>query len=151
MHFIIEGLGEGLREEFYTGIDSRFIGDSDFVKDIKEKTKDADELDWLEREIRRSAHEKISLLEILKIVSKTTNVSPESILSDRREKQISHARSLFAFLSVRYAGYRGMQIARYLKRELGTISNVIKRIEERNEDDQNLFQILDEIMKFVIA
>jgi hypothetical protein len=48
----------------------------------------------------------ISLIDLLKIVSKTTKLSSESILSISREKKIFNARSSFAFIAARYAGFK---------------------------------------------
>ncbi len=73
---------------------------------------------------------KKTLPEILKIVSKQTKVSADSILSQCRLHEITEARRLFTFISAKYAGYRLVEISRILKLDDSTISKMVKKMED---------------------
>ena len=78
--------------------------------------------------------------------------SSKSVLSKSREQWISDARSLCAFIAVRKAGISNKTLAEFLEREPSSVSNMIRKIEEKIDKDQIFFDYLNQVMReFTLA
>ncbi len=151
--FIRDGIDKGHKNALYNVIDQRYLGNPEFVERVKQKIRSQEKTENQKRE--QTIHDrqclllikKISLPEILKIVTETTGVYPESILSNSREQLISRARRLFALVAARQAGISNKSLAEFLGRDASSVSNMIRRIEEEINSDQILANHLDRVIK----
>jgi len=126
--FISEGLGEGHRDDFYQVIDQRFLGDEEFAQEVRERVEEAEEEHPLD----------IDLRDIVKEVSSEFGIRSQRVLQRERNREISQVRWLIGKLAIEQAGYRLVEVARYLKRDPGVMSRGLRNIEERLEKDKKL-------------
>lgn len=131
--------------------DRKIIGNKKFVKKIQDKIKN--NLDVSEVDLNENLFllRKKTLFEMLKIVTKQTKVSADSILGQSRLHEITEARRLFAFISAKYAGYRLGEISKFLKLDDTTISKMVKRIEDELKHNPILPEKLREIIQVLQA
>ncbi len=59
-------------------------------------------------------------------------------LQRESSREIRQIRWLFAKIAVDEAGYRLVEVARYLRRDLGVMSRGLRQLEERLDEDRNL-------------
>jgi REP element-mobilizing transposase RayT len=153
LQFIRDGIDNGHQNALYNVIDQRYLGNPKFVEKVKQKIKSQDKTENQNRE--QNIHDmqclllikKKTLPEILKIVTETTGVHTESILGNSREQLISRARSLFVLVAARRAGISNKSLAEFLGRDASSISNMIRRVEEKINRDQVLANHLDRVIK----
>ena len=60
------------------------------------------------------------------------------MLGREKSREISELRWLIGKLAIEQAGYRMMEVARYLNRDPGVMSRGLRQIGERLEKDRNL-------------
>lgn len=107
--FVLEWINEGKREDFYGTIDQRFLGEEDFIEEVKKKS--GKEL-LIEDDVLKNK----TLDEIAKEVEKLTGVTLSDLCNRNRKKEIVEARSLFVRLALLYTKYKRKEIAEYLGR-----------------------------------
>ncbi len=88
--------------------DSRILGDSDFVQDIR-----TDLDDKIKKNLRISG-QRIDLEELCDRVCKKRNVSLSELLSGSRRREPVNARRIISWLAVHELGYSGAEVARHL-------------------------------------
>ncbi len=126
--------------------DRQIIGNKQFVESVKNriKTSSRDKKYVLNNDFNASG--KKTLSEILKIVSKQTKVSADSILTKSQFREITSARRIFAFISAKYGGYGTVEIARFLKKDASSVSLMIHKLENELKYDsvlpENLWKII---------
>lgn len=97
--------------------DSRILGDSDFVLEIKS---DLDEV--TEKNLRISGR-RIDLTELCDRVCKKQNISVAELVSGSRRRALVNARRMVSWVAVHELGYSGAEVARHL----GVTSSCITR------------------------
>lgn len=123
--FVLEWMEDGRKEEFYSTVDQRFLGDEKFVEGAKE---------MVEEEFHREDNilRYRALEEIAKGVEKITGISLYDLRSRSRRKDIVEARSLFVRLSLIYSKNRRKEIAQFL----GRVPRIIPYLERRLDDNR---------------
>jgi len=129
--YVIEGVDRGRRPELVGGglvrsiggwsevlalrtrkerhaFDSRILGDSDFVQDIKTG------LDDMIKKNPRVSGQRIDLEALCDRVCKKRNVSSSELLSGSRRHEPVKARRIISWLAVHELGYSGAEVARHL-------------------------------------
>jgi len=120
-------------------------GNQEFVSEIKKKLDKPDLKELREKRVaddQETRLRKKSLTNILKIVSEITRVSSERILSRSQERSTSKARSLFVFTAVRSMGHRNLDVARFIQRELCSVSRMIAIIDDQKLHDRRIQKML---------
>ena len=95
------------RKEMHA-FDSRILGDSDFVNEIK-----SDLNDLVKKNLRISGRQ-IDLEELAKRVCKKNKISLGELCSGSRRGEIVKARKIVSWIAVCELGYSGAEVARYL-------------------------------------
>ena len=95
------------RKERYA-FDSRVLGGSDFVQEIK-----SDLDDMIKRNLRVSG-QRIDLEELCSSVCKKKGVSLAELLSGSRRQKLVNARKTVSWIAVNELGYSGAEVARHL-------------------------------------
>jgi YesN/AraC family two-component response regulator len=131
--------------------DRQIIGSEIFVENVKTKIEQSSDVPEIHLNNNLSVQRKISLFEILKIVSKQTKVSADSISSQSRLREISEARRIFVFIAAKQAGYRLVEISKYLKQGDSSITRMIQKIENDLKYDLALSEKLGKISQVVKA
>jgi len=128
--FISEGLGEGHRDDLYQIVDQRFLGDEEFAQDTRERAEEPEEKHPID----------IDLKDIVKVVSSEFGMRAQRVLQREKGREISQVRWVIGKLAVEEAGYRLVEVARYLTRDPGVMSRGLGQLEERLQNDRNLRQ-----------
>ena len=88
--------------------DSRILGDSDFVQEIKSN------LDDMIKKGLRVSGQRIDLKELSHKVCKKNNVSLAELISGSRRRELVNARRIVSWIAVHELGYSGAEVARHL-------------------------------------
>ena len=88
--------------------DSRVLGDSDFVQELKSGLDDI-----LKKNLRISG-QRIDLKELCDRVCKKKDVSLAELISGSRRRELVNARKIVSWIAVRELGYSGAEVARHL-------------------------------------
>ncbi len=123
--FVQEWVNENKRENFYGAIDQRFLGEEDFIEEVKKKS--GKEL-LIEDDVLKNK----TLDEIAKEVEKLTGVTLSDLRGRCRKKEIVEARSLFVRLAIIYTKYKRKEIAEYL----GRVPRIIPYMERKLSDEK---------------
>jgi len=126
--FISEGLGEGHREDLYQIVDQRFLGDEEFAQEMRERVEEVEDKHPID----------IDLEEIVKKVCTEFEIRSHRVHEREKNREISEVRWLIGKLAIEQAGYRLIEVARYLKRDPGVMSRGLRQIGERLEKYRNL-------------
>lgn len=123
--FVMEWIGEGRKEEFYRIIDQRFLGDEDFIKDVKNVAGEK----ALKGEI--TLRDK-SFADIAKKVEEIVGLGGKMLRGRNRSQKLTEARSLFVRLCLLYTNHKRKDIARYL----GRVPRIISYLERQISHDK---------------
>ena len=149
--FVVLGPQSSEQLNFDEVKDRQIIGSKKFMEKVKIKIDDKPAVAETGIIMDFSKERRITLLEILKIVSKQTKVSSDSILSQSRLREISEARRIFVFVAAKEAGYRLVEISRHIKQGDSSITRMIHKIESELKYDLILSEKLGKISQVVKA
>jgi len=119
--FVLEWKDVGNLAVFYQVVDQRILGEDDFV--IKVKSRIAEELRSEDTIVKSK-----TLDSVAKAVGRVMRVSLSDLQSHKRGKKIGKARGLFVRLCDLYVRERRREIARFLKREPGSLARVERNL-----------------------
>ena len=136
--FVLDGIKEGHKEEYYQVEDQRFLGARGFGEKIKGQA---------ERDKKRIA--KKSLGAALKELARELKISPQILMSPDRGWEISRARATVAYTLVRRLGYRVSEVAAYMGRDVATVSSLISRLSNRMESQGQISQKVARLTRIV--
>ena len=112
----------------YQIVDQRFLGDEEFARDMRLRTEEVEDEHPID----------IGLKEIVKAVSSEFGIRAQRVLQRERTREISQVRWVVGKLAIEQAGYRLMEVARYLNRDPGVMSRGLRQLEERLGKDRKL-------------
>lgn len=152
-NFILSGIDKEPEQRFYEVVDQRLLGSSEFIEEILQKTVTKEEKRQKAFLSNKSYNGKkvnmVEMRDILEAISEITGISPQSILSESRERAVSDARSIFAYVAVRYTGFTSKALAKYLQKEESSVSNIIHRVESKKACDSVFHENLERIIKII--
>jgi putative transposase len=125
--FVQEGLEEGHREEYYRVEDQRFLGEEGFGEELKRRAKEEE----MPKPKRR-------LSVAFRKAARGVGVEPRLLGGADRGWGISRARALVGYVLIRRIGYRLKDVARFLGRDVATVSSLVFRFSERMAGDEGL-------------
>lgn len=138
--FIYEGISIGKKGEYYPPDTFPYLGDAEFIEDISKRY----------GEVRRSEKVKIriGLDKLANKVSEKTGISMEEMrISSNKSKEISSARKILSYIAIYYAGYRMVDVARYLRCSFSTTSVQLRKIKGEKENIERAEAIVSDIKK----
>jgi len=121
--FVLEWLGDSSRDEFYSVIDQRFLGEGDFVVEVKSRVGE-------ELLVQDTIKDKI-LDEIALGVEQVTGVGLDDLRGRSRGKEKVEARGLFVRLALLYSKSKRGEIASYLGRTSKMVCYLEKKIDDK--------------------
>jgi REP element-mobilizing transposase RayT len=151
--FIIDGMRKRHLRKFHEEIDTRFLGSTEFIEECKRKAKENIDLEAEKDEKKlkllyeQMPINKISLDTLVTAVSEATGISTECILGKSKAARVSYVRSLFVYMATRYAGTSNKSLALFLGKEDSSVSNMIRRFEEKIVKNPSFFEEFDKIRK----
>ena len=133
--FVLDGLGEGYRDEFHRGSsDGRLLGDDRFVEEVLSQQS-------------LSSGKKISLGEIIEVVCEERKVTRKALSSPSRERHLSRTRTIIAYLMMEYGKETLTDFAEYVGRDVATLSNAVREFRTRLGRDKNLHKMIQGLLR----
>ena len=125
--FVMEGLKDGHREDYYRVEDQRFLGAEEFAQRLKSKVD--------EEEIPRR---KKQLSVVFRSAARAVEVEPQVLGGADRGWEISQTRALVGYILIRRLGYKLKDVAKCLGRDVATVSSLVLRIAVRMSENETL-------------
>ena len=136
--FLIDGLGDGHKEEYYEVEDQRFLGAEGFGDKIQEKLGKG----------QKAANRK-PVAAVLKELAQGLEIGVEALRSPDRSWSVSKARTMIAYVLVRRLGYGIGGVAVYLRRDMATVGTLVARLFERMQSDEQLRRNVERLARIV--
>jgi len=125
--FVLEGLKEGHREDYYQVEDQRFLGAEEFAQKLKRKVN--------EEEIFRR---KKQLSVVFRSAARAVEVEPQVLEGADRGWEVSQSRALVGYVLIRRLGYKLKDVAKCLGRDAATVSSLVSRFAVRMSENETL-------------
>lgn len=131
--FVLEGIGQGHREEYYEVKEQRYLGEEEFVEQVERQLDKGDGYGPV----------KVSMSEIVDRVGRQWGRGVSEICGKGRGRQESMLRAIAAYVGREVGELSLTETAKYLKRDLATLSLGIRRLEEKIRKDTVLREQVD--------
>ena len=118
--FVRDGMADGHRQEYYEVKEQRYLGGDRFVEEVHRMVDEQEE----NRPVR------ITMGEIIEEIVQAAGVSRETVLSKGRGRMGSRLRAEAAYAGREVGGIGLSESAKYLGRDLSTMSLALKRMDE---------------------
>ena len=125
--FVLEGLKDGHREDYYQVEDQRFLGAEEFAQKLKRKVN--------EEEIPRR---KQQLSVVFRSAARVVEVQPQVLEGSDRGWEVSQSRALIGYVLIRRLGYKLKDVAKCLGRDVATVSSLVSRFAVRMSENETL-------------
>lgn len=124
--FIRDGLTDGHRQEYYEVKEQRYLGDEGFVEIVHRVIDEREE----------SPPVKIAMQQVVQETARGAGVSDNVLLNKGRGRLGSRLRAEAAYVGREVGGISLTEAAKYLRRDVSTISLAVKRLEEELGTDR---------------
>jgi putative transposase len=118
--FVGDGIAAGHQEEYYEVKEQQYLGDDKFVEVVHQALDDQEETQPV----------KISMADVLQEIVGAAGVAIEAIINKGRGRTASRLRAEAAYVGREVGGIGLTEAAKYLRRDLSTMSLALKRLEE---------------------
>ena len=135
--FVMDGIAEGHKEEYYDVADQRFLGPEGFGEEIID-TGEASERLRRKPLATAAAH-----------LAQALSLEPKMLKASDRSWKISRARAIAAYILVRRLGYRLTDVSAALGRDAATVTALMSRLASRIEGNAALTRQLQSLEKIV--
>ena len=125
--FVLDGFGDGHKDEYYQVEDQRFLGRKEFGEKVWEAVEGQGE------RVRRR-----SLGSVVEELAKLVKMSPEALRGPERTWKVSRVRGLVAYVLTRRMGFPVKEVAVHLRRDQTSISSLLSRFSQRMEAERGL-------------
>jgi len=133
--FILEGLGQGHREEYYEVKEQRYLGDEEFIERV-ERVEQVDEA---------PTPVKITVAEVVEEMCRQWKKELGDIVGKGRGREGSRLRAITAYVGREVGGLRLREIGGYLGRDIATLSLSLRRLEERMKEEGDLKRKVEQL------
>jgi putative transposase len=138
--FVLDGIGEGHKEEYYEVEDQRFLGAEGFGEKIKNQLVTEEDFPRPRKPLSTT----------LGVLAKGLGIDARTLREADRSWRISKARAVVGYVLVRRLGYRLTEVAKSLGRDMATVSSSMSRLAERIQGDKQLQKKIDRLVKIVM-
>jgi len=125
--FVLQGLKDGHREDYYEVEDQRFLGAEEFAQKLKRKVN--------EEEI---PGRKKQLSVVFRSAARAVEVEPRVLEGADRGWEVSQSRALVGYVLIRRLGYKLKDVAKCLGRDAATVSSLVSRFAVRMSENETL-------------
>jgi REP element-mobilizing transposase RayT len=132
--FVMEGMGEGHKEEYYEVLDGRFLGDQQFAEEVKSKAGE-------EARVRL----KVKADVLLGAVCQALGMKRGEVIGAGKDRQRVRARELVCYVGRSYTELSVKAIAKMLAVDATCVSRSVSRLEGRLATDKPLRMRLQRI------
>ena len=133
------GEREGIkREDVYSTVSQRVLGGEEFVKEVLTKTGRA--------EVWGKKRHEYTLLEIEGAVERICGVTLRQLREKSKEVGIVSGRKVMSLVAREY-GYKGREIAEYLRRDPAVVTRYLKERERLEDEVEKVHEVLRKTKK----
>ena len=125
--FIGDGMTDGHRQEYYEVKEQQYLGDDGFVEVVHQTVDEQEE----------SRPVKIAMGDVVQEIVRGAGVSDNVVLNKGRGRIGSRLRAEAAYVGREVGGISLTEAAKYLGRDLSTMSLALKRLEEELKSDRH--------------
>jgi hypothetical protein len=125
--FIRDGVTQGHRQEYYEVKEQRYLGDDGFVEVVQRAVDEQEEDHTVE----------IAMSDVVREIVRGAGVADTMVLAKGRGRIGSRLRTEAAYVGREVGGISLTEAARYLGRDLSTMSLALKRLEEELRSDRD--------------
>ncbi|MEX0827544.1 MAG: hypothetical protein WD005_01190 [Haliea sp.] len=136
--FVQDGMEGGHQDEYYRVEDQRFLGPEGFSEKLKSKA-DGEEI----------ARPKKPLMTAVRNAARELGIETEVLGGRDRSWETSRVRGLIGYVLIRRAGYPLKEVAKYLGRDMATVSSMITRLADRMDADEALREQAERLARIV--
>ncbi len=136
--FVLDGLAEGHKEEYYEVEDQRFLGSEDFGEKVRE-----------ELEGERERVQRRSLGSVAEELARRLRISPQVLKGPERTWKVARVRGLLAYVLTRRMGFSVKEVAAYFGRDQTSISTLLIRFSQRMEQEPKVKEECERASKIV--
>ena len=124
--FIMEGVGEGYRQEFHRGTgEGRLLGDDRFVEEVL-------------KVMRQEIVHKVSIEEVLKTVCNLYGLDVQEVVEIGKGRGSSEARAMICWLVRQHRHLSLTDLSRWLNRDISALSVAASRLVEKSKKESLL-------------
>lgn len=124
--FVLEGLKDGHREDYYRVEDQRFLGAEGFAQKLKRKSNEE------EIPVRKK-----QLSVAFRSAARAVEVEPQVLEGADRSWEVSQLRALVGYVLIRRLGYKLKDVAKCLGRDVATVSSFSLALRRSYERERN--------------
>lgn len=135
--FVLDGMGEGHKEEYYAADDQTFLGADGFGEKVQDALGRAP----------KAAQQPVAAA--TRALAKELKLQVEVLRSRDRCWAVSRARTIIAYTLIRRMGYRLSDVSAYLQRDMATVTTLVARLWTRMQADRRLRLEVESIGKIV--
>jgi hypothetical protein len=136
--FVLEGIDEGHKEEYYEVLDGRFLGDRQFAEEVKSKAGD-------EEKVRI----KITADALLEAVYKVLGKKRGEVIGAGKDRERVRARELVCYVGRSFTELSVKAVAETLGVDATCVSRSVARMEMRSRTDKQLEGTLKRIISAI--
>ncbi len=137
--FILDGIGQGHREEYYEVKEQRYLGDDEFIERVEKG----------QENLVDAGPVKVTIKEVVEEIARQWGKNIEEILGKGREREASRLRAMAAYIGREVGGLKLTEMVGYLKRDLATLSLGIRKLEQRMKEDIQFSQQVKQLYEAV--
>jgi putative transposase len=124
--FVREGVGDGHREEFHSGLeDPRILGDDRFAERVLGENGD-------------TGGGRTTLAAVIGVVCREYDLDEDKLSSPGRQRRVSEARAAVGLLAFELGCATLTEVGRRFNRDVGSMSSAVRRLTERMLDSEDL-------------
>ena len=125
--FVLEGLKDGHREDYYQVEDQRFLGAEEFAQKLKRKVNEE------EIPLRKK-----QLSVVFRSAARAVEVPPQVLEGADRGWEVSQSRAMVGYVLSRRLGYKLEDVAKVLGRDVAMVSSLVSRFADRTSENETL-------------
>jgi REP element-mobilizing transposase RayT len=136
--FVLEGLGEGHKEEYYDVVEGRFLGDKEFAEQIKAKA-----------EVPGHVRIKIKPEALLSVACAVLERRRAEVIGASKDRERVRAREVICYVGRHYTELSVTALAKILGVDATCVSRSVARVENRLGIDIDLKKVVDAIVSAI--
>ena len=135
--FVLDGIGEGHKDEYYEVEDQRFLGPEGFGEKLTNRLDNEEEFVKPQKPLKA----------VLGVLAQRLQVDRAVLREADRSWPASRNRAVVSYVLVRRLGYRLGEVASSLGRDAATVSSLMSRLAKRMENDKQLREEIDRLTR----
>lgn len=135
--FVLEGMADGHRSEYYAGIEGRMLGSEQFIKALQKKFP-----------VTSRDRRQVTVMELLNKAGAFFGKRPSEFKGSGKQRHLVEVRRWIAYVGCRHMDIHPSELARELGVDPSCISQSVRKIEERvdqPEEEETLSKLLETI------